>query len=261
MEDKLEEQQTAAPEPAEKPFPEGEMETPPVLSVDTDAVSENDEALAEIPVQGALTDAEGFREAVRKSAQSMKDKELAPVYTELKNARQELTKLRVRLTEKQQSAELDRKEQAEQQVWGEIPEVGRFQDERRELLRERQSLVQDKIASERVADGLQAVAKRQEAVELAMQHLLPGGEEAVSRLGEFVSALMEAETPREMALLAQVKGSELKAEADQKRDKKQKIDSSVHSAGGGLSVDKLSPSEKIAVGLEQAKRKSPRRVT
>jgi hypothetical protein len=256
MKEKIEEQQAAGGEQSGS-----EPLTAEVAATVSDTgfndVSEPDEAATQDPLPENPVDNERFREAVRKSAQSMKDKELASVYAELRNARKELDELRDARVEKASAEALAGRETAEQQAWGKTEDVGQFQTERRDLMARQQQLSQDTAGSRQVADRLQAEAKRQEATALAFKHLLPDDGVVISRVETLVKALMEAETPREMALLAQAKGKEMRLEGEKNRQRP-KIDSSIHSAGGGLNVEKLSPSDKIAVGLEQVKRKQGR---
>jgi len=90
---------------------------------------------------------------------------------------------------------------------------------------------------------------------LAIQTFSPDSKEIISKMKDFVSGLTEAETDKEMVLLAKDKRNELKASVKNSEKRTHRPDSSRTSvSGGGEDWRKLPPQKQIEYGLQQMKK-------
>jgi len=230
-----------------------------VDSTPEDAVSSDEKSPAGEPAPQEdipLTERPEFKKAV----QSAKDKELKTLQSAIADLNKKLKAQAEQMALEKEDAELKRLEAAELGEWGEDrPEVKNFQQERRNLHNAKRDMAKQLIDMEaKLAEHNEVVAEaekkatRNMAFELALRHVLPEGDAMTKAVNEFVEALMEAETPKEMQLLAKVKASELAAINDTKQ--KRKVDSGYSLAPGGIDANKLSPTQQIEEGLRRRKK-------
>lgn len=204
----------------------------------------------------AKTYTEAEVQEMLKGRQSLKDKELKPLYKELEDMRVEAKKLKEEREREKAEAQLasQEKEEAEQWETEGVPEktVKGFQETRREL-------------AKKVADynGKVPEIRRATAYALAMESLkeiLPDGEKTISVINDLLSGIAEGESEREMRALARVKALELKGISTQstgvkppENTPKKRPDPGASSAPGGIDLSKLSSKELLNMAYSKKK--------
>lgn len=147
-----------------------------------------------------------------KRAQAKKDKELDPLYVERDRFKQEIESY------KEVLGTLTR---AEIEAWGDEPQVRSFQESRREL-RERLDAVTRREEEAKAGDLERVTADKElNAWRLALETLSPDGDKLSSELKAFTKELLEADTEREMELMAKIKKRERAKPKDEPAQEKE----------------------------------------
>jgi len=166
-----------------------------------------------------------------KEWQSRKDKEFTPLKTQIAELQRQVDEAKLAALEK---SELDH--------WGDTDEVKDFQVERRKMRTDRIAFEREKMTQEADAKVVFEEAKAIKAHKLATEN------------GIDEKALLKAETPEQMEVLAlKLTNEKLASELEKAQKPPRKIDSGVPS-GTGRNLDEMSSRELIKLGVTQRKK-------
>ncbi len=219
-------------------------------SKETEPVSEEQEVeqVITFKTQGELD--EHVTEKAKPIAQGMKDKELKPVYDELRQTKADNVALKLQVEGRDDDSRLSRLEQAETKEWGSTADVREIQDVRREVVKQgREQKSKEKELTD-MASKLDLIGRQQDAFEKALKLFLPENVEFISEIEDFAKELSEAESQKEMDLLYERREAKVKtkSEASQK-PKRTRPDGGLPTASGGKDWSKASASDKVEEGL------------
>jgi|26BtaG_2_1085354.scaffolds.fasta_scaffold00283_29 chromosome segregation ATPase len=198
-----------------------------------------------------------YNEAVEVKAQSMKDKELKPIRTELEDLKKSNADFKRQLEQREDDKDLKVIFEGEVDEEGET--TAKKRDEARRKFAARYREYQEKSETvetrekeiEGLADKLGGIEKRQNATKAALNLVLPKDKGITSEIESIVNRLDEAESPREFDLLLKMITSEYEGKASKKKNVP---DSSRSDAPG--SVSGLKGDAAINAGLAKEKRKT-----
>jgi hypothetical protein len=195
-----------------------------------------------------------------KKAQSMKDKELAPLSQKVKDLSKENATLKRQLEDKHEDTALSKLMEAETETWGETPEVKEFHAARtelkaefRKLLAEREKFNDERAEFEAVRSGMK--------IKLLSKDLnIP--EEILSK--ELEGVKDEAHEKAVIRALIAERDRQAKedkpAEKPKEKQERARPDGGGHSAYGGIDFSRIrfdpdapSASDMIAAGLKKKK--------
>lgn len=163
---------------------------------------------------------------IETKAQSLKDKELKPIYEERNNLKSENSKLKRDIARKREDIETDIMEKFEREAWAEAPEkhVAAFQTARKELT-EKQRKVEDKEAEiQEASEKLDNIEREQQAKSKAIEYLLAEkGKDFISEVDSLVTDLLQCQTPKEMDLTLRVRGGKQNVPTKQETPGKERM--------------------------------------
>ena len=189
-------------------------------------------------------------EKAKPLAQGMKDKELKPVYDELRQIKADNVALKLQVEGRDDDSHLSRLEQAETKEWGSTAEVREIQDVRRDVVKQGREQKSKEQELKDTASKLDLIGRQQDAFEKALKLFLPENVEFISEIEDFASELSKAESQNEMDLLYERRETKMKAKAEApSKPKRTRPDGSIPSAAGGKDWSKASASEKVQEGL------------
>lgn len=179
----------------------------------------------EKPKEVPLTETPEFQLAVEqaatKQAQSMKDKELTPIYEENTSLKAVNASLK---------DALGVLEIAEIEAWGDETPTKELHKERRALTERAQTMATLAAGLDREAEALEKDKAEVNAWQVAIKAALPEGTETFSKLQSFVEELKVCGTDKERELLSQVRAKDFVSTG---REKPERPDSSRPSGTGG----------------------------
>jgi hypothetical protein len=188
-------------------------------------------------------------------AQSLKDKELTPVYEERNKLRKENADLKKVVDRKQVDTlvnvlERDTEDGTAEEDAPKVKDFGRL----RTLITRLRTLEDGEAGLEDTAKRQSEIERTQSAQLMALQHLLPDGDEFKSSYESLVKSLMECKTEREMELTLKVLGKKTAGDTENNNPPR-RTDSGRSTGHGGSDQSRMTPEEKIEAGLKQLKKK------
>jgi len=191
-------------------------------------------------------------------AQSMKDRELKPLYAQLDTATKRIGDLETKAEKEADLVQLAQNEASELKGWKEqgIDEgtIKDFQKEKRVLIEATSKSKEGWKTLEKEKEKIGEDSHRNTALRLAIQYGLENGEEIIKTLGSFIEKIKAGESPAEMELLALKASLQPKEKQEPKKPPAKKIDSSLPSAGGGVDMKNMTPDQKVETGLKKLRK-------
>lgn len=232
-------------------------------TVSDDADTTTTEEPGEAPQVRTFTeDSEEFKNAVTRRAQSLKDKELKPVYDENQQLKKHVVELEMKAAHESEDNAWTRMEKAEQEELGDTPEVLDIQTTRRQAI----SMMREaKVKLEEANGKLQVtetMAKLQQAQEDMNSVLLTDDQELIEKWKAGVLRLVECDGPNHYdSILKEIKEEREKDRQRQTSEKSRlrnpaRPDGSTPSGSGGMDASRLRGDAAVSEGLRRQRQKT-----
>lgn len=253
-----EKQESEEPKAEETLSPEASKETETVSEEKPEQEPEKKEEAKPISFESEEAFEQAIKDKVDRAAQGRTDKQLKSVYDQLNQLKRDKEEAELKVSDKTEDSKLSKLEKAELDELGDTPEVRSIQDARREVVEKgRDMRRRERDLAER-EQKVTTNADQQNVFTDVLKFLLvkEDADTLFAAAQPLIDKLVKAKTPEERKLILEVE--ELKRqrgpEQPKEKEKRTKPDSSLPTASGGVDISRLSPDEKISLGLKEKRK-------